>query len=235
MTKMAHGSRLTTITLFFLSFLTLLLLLVVVVAQYDGTVSNAETTMQFQTYPMKYCRTFPPQNSIPTAFVDSIGACSDVCFEHYNRSKTFGLSGRACHCFPNGSPTNAGQVVAKSFCEETVAFQSTRGSTDTLKELRGVDHQYMIYFEHLPPLAQQGSTAAPSRLGTNNTLNMGMPSIINATQTQISSSTSSMSSPASFTTGMIPVSNSSTPVDLGPVAPGIVTVKCVVLGQWCFY
>ena len=233
MTKMAHTAHGSQISCcFFLSFLIFLLLLLLV-AQYDGTYSNAETTMQFQTYPMKYCRTFP-QNSIPTAFVDSIGACSDVCFEHDNRSKTFGLSGRACHCFPNGSPTNAGRMVAKSLCEETVAFQSTRGSTNTLKELRGVDHQYMIYFDHLPPLVQQDSTAAPSRLGTNNTLNMGMPSIINATQTQISSSTAFVS-PASFTTGMIPVSNSSTPIDLGPVAPGIITVKCVVWGSLCFY
>ena len=202
------------------------------VAQYS---SDPKTTMQFQTYPVISCKTFPT-NSIPTAFVDSIGACSDVCFEHYNRSKTFGLSGRACHCFPDGIRRITGRRVPLSSCEEPVAFPSNRGSLDPLTELRGVDHQYMIYFEHIPPLTHhQDQIAAPSRLGTNNTLNMGMPSIINATQTQISSSTSSMS-PSSFTTGMIPVSNSSTPVGLGPVAPGIVTVvKCVVLGQWCFY
>jgi hypothetical protein len=111
--------------------------------------------MQFQTYPYEACTTYPTQSS-SIAAVSSIGACSNACVSKYddnewrNAAARFGLSGRECHCFPNGMPDNVNSKP-KSYCEEIVSFSSTVSSSyPPLKELRGVHKKFMVFFKHLP-------------------------------------------------------------------------------------
>jgi len=148
--------------------------------------SAKRTFMQFETYAFANC--YQPLNGmglpIPSAEVDSVGACADICHAQQQSKSTggsglFGLSGRYCIC---GAPSSTLLTRrSASHCQRVVATAKYNYiSPADLTDMHGLENQYYAWYDR---------NSSNNWKDENNSWSLGMPSLTNVTSTQIVSTT----------------------------------------------